>query len=412
MGKDDLIEALRFGSEREYTGNDNLGKFGLGLKTASISQCRKLTVASKQFSDERINSFCWDIDHVIRKNSWEVIEPDKSTILFHIDKKIVGKSGTIVIWQNLDRVINLSENVDLSNKNRIVSLCREAETYIGLVFHRFIEGKVGERKLTIYLNGNEIEPWDPFCIEEENTHCLPKQPIPIDHEGIQKFIHLSPYVLPTKETFSSLDAWRKAAGINDWNSQQGFYIYRANRLIQNGGWNHLRTKDEHTKYARIALDFTTDLDEEFKINISKMQVILPKQIRGLLAAAIIPVINKAKDVYRGNRPSKPALPPIAPPSSIKINNPPAISNPEEPNLPKHRIYGSIEPINPNQLNVHSCISSSKPEYMPQITANVQGDGKLWELDELEQVLHSVALCSEENRIISTLFNRLRSRKGN
>lgn len=406
MARENLIEALRFGSEKEYDNNDNLGKFGLGLKTASISQCRKLTIASKFSGCSSLNSYCWDIDHVIRTNSWEVIAPDEQTFGMHINGKIQGDSGTIVIWQNLDRVINLSENVDLISSNRLLTLCHETEEYLSLVFHRFLEGKVGERKLSIFINGNEIEPWDPYCLQEENTIRLPEQPVPILFHGEQSYFYIKPYVLPTKEKFSSQNAWKKAAGINDWNSQQGFYIYRANRLIQNGGWNRLRTKDEHTKYARIAMDFSTELDEEFKINISKMQVSLPKQSRDLLKVAILPVINKAKEVYKSKPQSIFQIPKLRTHEPNNDRVPPRL-RPFDSTITTPTIDTSEGFKNINNGN------AEKNQTTPFFSGHNENEveSKLWRLDEIERALNSMTTNSEEARLLNDLFIRLRSSIG-
>ncbi len=60
MNGSTITEAMRFGTERDYEA-DELGKFGLGLKTASLSQCSRLTVASRvDRSAKRIEVRQWD----------------------------------------------------------------------------------------------------------------------------------------------------------------------------------------------------------------------------------------------------------------------------------------------------------------------------------------------------------------
>ena len=90
---------------------------------------------------------------------------------------------------------------------------------------------------------------------------------------------MQPYILPTKGEFSSSDAFKRASGPANWNQQQGFYIYRADRMIQSGGWCGIRTRDEHTKLSRIELNFSPILDNAFKINVAKMRVQLPAQLK-------------------------------------------------------------------------------------------------------------------------------------
>jgi hypothetical protein len=109
---------------------------------------------------------------------------------------------------------------------------------------------------------------------------------------------LEPFVLPHQSDFSSPESFRRASGPANWNQQQGFYVYRANRLIQSGGWCRIRTLDEHTKLARVALRFSPQLDDAFRVNVAKMRVQLPAGMREPIAEAIFPVTKLANEVYR------------------------------------------------------------------------------------------------------------------
>ena len=111
-------------------------------------------------------------------------------------------------------------------------------------------------------------------------------------------MRLRPYILPNQIRFSSADAHARAAGPKRWNRQQGLYVYRHDRLIQSGGWNRLRTLDEHTKLARISLDIPDGADGAFQTNVSKMNVILPESLRADLRTIVSGVVIRAQDVYR------------------------------------------------------------------------------------------------------------------
>ena len=124
-------------------------------------------------------------------------------------------------------------------RKKILSLCRDLENHLSMVFHRFISGEIMDRHISINLNCNEIEPWDPFARKEEKTQKLYPIIISLEHEGIKGEIKLEPYVLPHQSEFSSLDEFKRTSGPQSWNQQQGFYIYRANRMIQSGGWSGL-----------------------------------------------------------------------------------------------------------------------------------------------------------------------------
>jgi len=143
-----------------------------------------------------------------------------------------------------------------------------------------------------------VEPWDPYARQEVKTQTLDPIPIHLEHEGKTGIVILEPYVLPHQDDFSSRESFNRASGPKKWNRQQGFYIYRANRLIQSGGWCGLKTIDEHLKLARIAISFSPHLDEAFKINVSKMNVQLPVQIRDQMDNATKPVVKLAQETYR------------------------------------------------------------------------------------------------------------------
>ena len=306
MTPEELREAMRYGAERDYKEED-LGKFGLGLKTASMSQCRRLSVASR-YSRGRadITAYCWDLDHIERTNRWEIIPLEKTGVGPAVRTPLKDTTGTVVLWQQLDRILGYKHPYGDSARKRISQMCRELEDHLGMVFHRFLKGEVKDKNLrVIMLNGNEIRAWDPFCKAEHATKKLEKMRLPVEHEGIKGQVLLEPFVLPHQDDFSSQEAFRRAGGPASWNQQQGFYIYRAGRMIQSGGWCRLRTADEHTKLARVGLSFSPALDEAFKINVAKMRVQLPASIRDEIARIVGPVVKLARESYDRKPRSKP-----------------------------------------------------------------------------------------------------------
>lgn len=295
----EIREAMRYGSERDYD-EDDLGKFGLGLKVASLSQCQRLTVASRT-SRERadVAAYCWDLDHVSKTNRWELLALDREEIGASIRGPLLSTTGTVVLWQRLDRLLGYQHPYGEHARKRLLNMCRETEKYLAMVFHRFLNGEAkGKRKVRIVVNGNDVQAWDPFVTSEQDTKKLSPIPIRLDHDGANGYVLLEPYVLPHQSKFSSPEAFREAGGPNNWNQQQGFYIYRADRMIQSGGWSRLRTADEHTKLARVALRFSPQLDEAFKVNVAKMRVQLPQQIRDQIEHSLKPVIKLAQEAYR------------------------------------------------------------------------------------------------------------------
>ena len=312
MSRDQLQEAMRYGSERDYSEGD-LGKFGLGLKTASLSQCRKLTVVSKTGGDE-IAAFCWDLDHVIKTNRWELVVPREKEMERILGGHLTDTCGTVAYWQFLDRMLGQKHPYGEASRKRLLRMCRELEEHVTMVFHRFIAGEVPGRRLKIRLNDNLLKPWDPFARDQKETKSLDPITYHLIHEDEMGDVVLRPYILPPQDRFQPLDAFELASGPKKWNQQQGFYIYRGDRLIQSGGWCGLRAADEHTKLARISLDFSPGLDEAFNINVAKMRVVLPEEIREDISTAVEGIVRKARDIYdKKDRPKPPPPQPPAPP---------------------------------------------------------------------------------------------------
>ena len=296
MSAKTIREAMRYGSDSEYD-DDSLGKFGLGLKTASLSQCRRLTVASRK-SLSSPAAFCWDLDHVAKTDLWEILPIEPGKLVKAIIEPLLTGRGTVVFWQRLDRILGYKLPYGDAAKQRLSSMCAELEAHLAMVFHRFLSGDVPRRKFTIILNGNIIKPWDPYCRDEPGTKLLHKMRFPVDVDGASVGeVIVKPYILPTETDFSSPDAFRRASGPAKWNQQQGLYIYRSNRMIQCGGWAKLRAADEHTKYARVAVDYTKELDDYFKINFPKTRGQLPSQIREELREQMSKVAKLARKVY-------------------------------------------------------------------------------------------------------------------
>lgn len=298
MSPAELREAMRYGAERDYDASA-LGKFGLGLKTASMSQCQRLSVASR-ISPNRadIVAYCWDLDHILRTNRWEILPLERTGLGPAIREPLKETAGTVVLWQRLDRILGFTHPYGESARKRLSSMCRELEEHLAMVFHRFLTGEVKRKKFKILLNGNEVQPWDPFARSESATKALTPMDLEIEHEGVSGKVRLEPYVLPHQNEFSNSEAFKRASGPVNWNQQQGFYIYRAGRLIQSGGWCRLRTQDEHTKLARVGLSFQPALDDAFKINVAKMRVQLPAQLREKIELAIRSVVKISQETYR------------------------------------------------------------------------------------------------------------------
>lgn len=292
-----MIEALRFGSRRTYE-SGQLGRYGLGLKTASLSQARSVTVVSRPADRKRPVWRSLDLDLIAELDEWILAENPRDHAIAQSEAMLGAGTGTVVIWQNLDRVLPPSGAESGWAKRRFEVLVDKTKRHLALVFHRFLTGENKAPRINIRVNGDKVRPWDPFVRREPGTQQLPAQTFELENGSGVGMVELRRYILPDKKSFSSLDAFERAAGPLNWNRQQGLYIYRENRLVQWGSWGGTRGIDEHTKLARASLDFTYDLDEVFNINVAKMRVSVPAQLKQMLDRPVSELCILADRVYR------------------------------------------------------------------------------------------------------------------
>jgi len=293
-----ITEAMRFGSERDYA-PDDLGKFGLGLKTASLSQCSRLTVASRTDpASRKIEARQWDLAHVEKANRWEIIDLSADERPHVLTEPLQERRGTVVLWEWLDRVLGYKIPWGDKARTGFLRTAEQLDEHLGMVFHRFLSGEARWRKkVKITINSTVVRPWDPFAREEKATIPFDQREFDVPADGGRGLVRYAAYVLPHQDRFSTPRAFNHYAGPSKWNYQQGFYIYRADRMIQSGGWCYMRTCDEHTKLARVALDFLPDLDSAFELNVSKARVNLPADLKNQMKPHIENLVKQARKVY-------------------------------------------------------------------------------------------------------------------
>ena len=291
MTFEELKNAMRYGSKSslDERDKDDLGRFGLGMKTASLSQCRKFTVFTKK--EGQISGATWDLDYVIANNEWSLIVYDLDECKNSEFGKILNNkdSGTIVIWENFDR---LEESTDYFQKTFDQKL-EDARRHVSLVFHRFISDENIKNRIHIYFNYNEVKPIDPFLTDNPATQPLSEQTITINGE----IIKVKPYILPYQSKLSSKD--KKILGdLEDLRKTQGFYVYRNKRLIIWGTWFKLIKSHELNKLARVRVDIPNSLDSIWNIDIKKSSASLPDSIKRNLANIVKNTVGKSEDVYK------------------------------------------------------------------------------------------------------------------
>ena len=269
MTRQDLIDAMVLGAVSPLTKRrkSDLGRFGLGLKTASFSQCRCLTVVSKKAGE--VSSFSWDLDYLAQTQAWSLIENDPSELA----DLIVGDQGTLVLWEKIDRVQAMRKGAEQSDWFNLRARLRN---HLRLTFHRFLEDGV----FKLYLDDTLLKPWDPFMAwEPGKPKDFPESSWPIG-SGKPK-ARMQCFVLPVDPRSK---AKRNLFGPEDDLNLQGFYIYRGRRLLTVGGWLGLKDfrKADVFKLARIRLDFENDGDTDWKVDIKKSSAFPPVEMRGWL----------------------------------------------------------------------------------------------------------------------------------
>jgi Histidine kinase-, DNA gyrase B-, and HSP90-like ATPase len=293
MGADTLVEALRFGcaGPTNKRSKSDLGRFGLGLKTASLSQCRRITVVSKRAG--QCSTFTWDLDHIQKAgDTWELIEGQYTGPRDRLTKVKSLKSGTLVLWEKMD----FGRSEDRPDHSAFLSEIEALEQHLAMVFHRFLEGDA--RQIAILLNGRRIKAWDPFL--EDHPGC---DPSPVQKlKGPSGQIEVQGFVLPHRDRFKTEDAYERAGGPEGWTAQQGFYVYRHKRLLSAGGWLGLGgaktwTREESSRLARIRVDIPNSADFDWRIDIRKAIARPPDGIRARLKKLADEIRQRAREIF-------------------------------------------------------------------------------------------------------------------
>lgn len=297
MTKEELFNAMKYGSSPKFgvRSESDLGRFGLGLKAASLSQCKKLTVISKKNGE--ISAYIWDLDTVLEKNEWYLLDCTSKQIskfreIHWLDNL---SSGTIVLWEEFDLIEKSSGMV----YEYLTSIQNNVSEYLSLIFHRFLNSSK-DHKVNISINNYLLKGKDPFLEDHKKTDKRKLIQIPImDSSGVERTIFVQAYILPFQQDLSEEDEIL-SGGVKNYKSKQGFYIYRNERLIIWGSWFG-RDKDELTKYARIKVDIPNSLDDIWSIDIKKQNANIPNVIKKRLNQAVNEALDRSisKQRFRG-----------------------------------------------------------------------------------------------------------------
>lgn len=284
MNRDELVLAMTPGSKdpEEVRGEKDLGRFGMGLKTASFSQCKRITCITKKANYSTIKR-CWDIDFINKENEWQLLDyvSDNS----FVDMVNNQTSGTLILWQKLDRIVGAANTNNEIVKNAFYQELMNVKFHLSLVFHKFIENKL----VKLFFQNEEIEPFNPFLL---NLQPKPEMGLP------EKFgnVGITYFILPHMSEIGKED-YEHSGGSLGWFQQQGFYIYRGDRLLVAGDWLGLEKKRDYSKLARINVSFSNENDFNWHLDIKKSTATPPIDIRRELSRIAKIAILKSAQIY-------------------------------------------------------------------------------------------------------------------
>ena len=297
MNFETALDAMRLAgnSVRQPRSRRDLGRFGLGLKTASLSQCRRLTILSKQ--GESLIGLCWDLDHIAMTQEWALqkLSNEECRDVPRAVELLNLKSGTLVVWENLDVLSGQGTSLSRALDSRMV----EVRDHLALVFHQFLSGYAGRAKVEIRVNYVPIEAADPFLRNDPRTQVSPVEELVMDGGTI--FFQAFTLPVVSKLTASQRAKAQIAGSLRD---SQGFYIYRGGRLVIWGTWFRLAPKTELGKLARVKVDVPNSLDSLWEIDIKKSQAtppdIVKNRLRSLVGTLVAP--SERAHTFRGRKP--------------------------------------------------------------------------------------------------------------
>lgn len=294
-----LLNAMTYGAKSKKD-RSSLGKFGLGLKTASTAFCRRLSVITRATKNSPVLKATWDLDHVEKEKAWEVLT-DKGTKeeTELLDEAAEAGPGTLVLWEKVDRLLREYDNpAGAPARNALKRVTEDFRRQAAMVFQRFLDPKDQRaRTLEMLVNDVELEAWDPFCGNDDKAEVVAKKSVNVElPEGGTAAFSIKAVVLPRREEFES-PAAAKAARLE--NSMQGIYVYRENRLIHPADWLGMFSKEPHFSLLRVEFSFDHRLDAAFRVDIKKSRIQLNDELYNWVLSKFLPGPRRAaEDRYR------------------------------------------------------------------------------------------------------------------
>lgn len=309
MSKDSLKRNMQFPSKSpdDSRESNDLGRFGLGLKTASFSQTRAFTVLSRKKGTSIFSGLTWDVKHLKDSGKWEMIinsDEEIAEILEqynYISNDHQNSSNdfipnTIIVWRGLYKFENF---LDVKNKQDALKeeITNTTSEYLSIVFHKFLERETN--RLEIRINNTLVKPFNPFPKPNDKNNIRALSPLHRtfgdDIVKIQGFVLPNTSIKETKENSNPWTPYNKSLM-----DMEGLYIYRADRLILFGGWNGLIKKMPRLQLARLKIDIGNKVDHLFHLNVAKSQINIPHDLKNSFLRAIVDLKAEAQKEYHNH----------------------------------------------------------------------------------------------------------------
>ena len=299
MNRQRLEEAMTYGSPMRPD-PASLGKFGLGLKTASTAWCRRLSVVTRPSGQTKPIMATWDLDYVAREGAWLLLVEDEadSEAAIHLDRLAPDQAGTVVLWTKVDRLLrNYSNPAGAHAQKALKKNCDDLRFHLAMTYQRFLDsGDTRARNIRIFLNGKSIKAWNPF--QEGLSELVADETQNVD-SGAE--FRVRAFILPRREEFPNDSLAREARLSPDL---QGIYIYREQRLIHSGDWLGMYRREPHSNLLRVEFSFDHRLDSALQLDVRKSQIRLDHNLLRWLREQFLTAPRREADLrYRKGRAS-------------------------------------------------------------------------------------------------------------
>ena len=294
MNEDELLNAMTYGAKSRKD-KSALGKFGLGLKTASTAFARRLSVITRS-KDTPACKATWDIDHVVKEKAWEVLidTPSKEEIAL-LDEAADGGAGTLIVWEKVDRLLKDYQNPSgQPARNALKKVVEGFQDHAAMVYQRFLDPDDDRaRNMEMMINQAALEAWDPFCNKVLGAEVVGDRTMPVDlPSGGEASFTIRAIVLPRREDFATKDDAKHARLENQ---TQGIYVYRENRLIHAHDWLGMFSKEPHFSLLRVEFSFDHLLDDAFQVDIKKSRILLNDELYNFVLSKFLPGPRRAAE---------------------------------------------------------------------------------------------------------------------